>query len=56
VLLFLPVMLAVGLDAVAGLVHLVDHLIGLVWPYAMAVLLVLAAGYVAKVIYFRRRW
>jgi Mn2+/Fe2+ NRAMP family transporter len=55
-LLFLPVLLAIGLDAVAALVHLVDHLVGLVWPYAVALLLVFAGGYLLRLLYFRRRW
>jgi hypothetical protein len=55
-LIFAPALLAAGLVAAAQVVQVIEHIIALLWPYAVAVLLLLAGAYVFKALYYRRRW
>jgi hypothetical protein len=54
VVAFAPVLLAVGLDVATALVHVIDHIIGIVWPWVLGVSLGLLTARAGYVLLFRR--
>jgi hypothetical protein len=49
-------LLAVGLVAITGVVQIFEHIVDIVWPWVVAVFLVLVGAYTVRAFYYRRRW
>jgi hypothetical protein len=56
ILLCAPMLLEAGLMAIAGVVQIIEHIVDMVWPWVVAVLLLLLGAYTIRAFYYRRRW